>query len=391
MDVGTNLGIPASQAMCEPLSQATLNVTHSGGNRSAGTGLVSGLDYYLKLLQGKVVTKKNESKIERFAPYSGVLTVRTEGQSRVISIEFSKSEKPWTYPLQDTDLVCSVPDGAYVDEGDTIVSGFADLNRYSYSSYRDDVKDRYDHNIFRVAAKTRYNLMKEYQHVFGALGVSPRNYEIMARAQTTICYHDPEFTGSPKPRQTDVAYEVKDETGEYYLTVSSQDKTVLEYTGLAGYGFENISQMLVYNVLDGSVPVGSWLSNIITGTDMGSQEAKMTSVSYGKYNAGTRIPTVEVLSDLSLKNYTYEDYKRGQSLSLEDSLDAMLLEPARPVIGQQEPVIRIEQSNPGSEEDTLEGDLPPFEEDDGIIISTAREIEVEPEKKNSKLNTMDLD
>lgn len=305
---GTNVAIPADQAMCEPLSQATLNVTHSGGNRAGGTGLVSGLSYYMKLLKGSVVSQKNQDELEVFAPVSGYVYVEQEGEVQVVRIVDANN-----LPLFEKGLsgiqYCSLPNGAYVEKGDTVISGYVNLNRYAST------------NVARAALKTRYLLIQEYQKVFEKLSVSPRNFEIMARAQTSNCFL---VANVDEEGVKDTAIESMEKTGHYELRVSTQARTVQRFSGLASFGFENAPQMMLSNLIDGSVGNNSWLSNIITGTPIGSTEAKMIPVRHGVATSSHRKSAVSRQEDL-----IYRDFGTKAMLSLNGMKeDRQLLEAA---------------------------------------------------------------
>ena len=127
--VGTDLGIAASQAMCEPLSQATLNVGHSGGQRSGGTAKLSGLGFYTSMLKGKLGTNRTKSQMEMFAPCDGYV-VQNPHSRNFIQVVNENGEASEPFAIDDPERL-NVPNGAYVHAGDTLVAGLPDLNRYS--------------------------------------------------------------------------------------------------------------------------------------------------------------------------------------------------------------------------------------------------------------------
>lgn len=255
--VGENIGIPAAQAQCEPLSQATLNVTHSGGKRGAGVGLVSGLSYYMQMLKGTLVPKKSMHLLESFAPQSGYVEVNPHDPHYYQVVSESGSVL-FSGVLDDPERL-AVPPGAFVNAGDTICSGLPQLDRYSTS------------DIFTSALKTRYLLLEEYHKIFQALHVSSRNYEILAREQTSICYLN---VNASLPPMRDTSEEINSSTGKYVLRVASQTDVVNKYSGIAGFAFENVSDMLASGVLkpDG-LDLNSDLGNLVTGTPVGSKKA----------------------------------------------------------------------------------------------------------------------
>lgn len=257
--VGYNIGIATSQTMCEPLSQATLDVSHSGGKRGSGTGLLSGLDYYKQMLRGYLYNDKTGWKAEQFASCSGYISQNKHNKSFVQIIPEDKDKEPLVLNLYDPERLV-VPDGAYVDKGDTIISGLANLNRYMST------------DIFDSALKTRYLLIKTYNNIFDALSVSARNTEVMSRAQTSVCYA---INGNVSTTTRDTSEEAKDPTGNYILRVSLQPEVVCNFTGVASYGFENVANMILKELFtDTGLPLESILGNLITGTEVGSTEAK---------------------------------------------------------------------------------------------------------------------
>lgn len=257
MNDGSNLGIASSQAMCEPLSQATLNVTHSGGKRDSGSGLVSGLSYYTRMLQGSMTTERTASLMERFASCSGYVKQNQHNKTFVEIVDDEGNNH--SVLLTDADRL-NVPNGAYVDKNDTIVAGLPDLTRYDGT------------DVFDAALRTRYMLLKEYHRIFQALNVSARNAEVLARAQTSICY----LVGRGSNIKTkDTGEEAKNPTGNYKLTVSHQAQVVIWFTGIAGYGFENVANMLLMGLFTpNGLALNSCLGNLITGTPVGSTVAK---------------------------------------------------------------------------------------------------------------------
>lgn len=256
LPVGRNLGIAASQAMCEPLSQATLNVAHAGGKRGSGSGLVSGLDYYRRMLKGSMVTERTRAMQEAFSEHEGYVIPSKHNPNFIQIVD--KNNQIHTIELEDVERL-NVPFGAYIDVNDTLVSGLPDFQRYSSK------------NIFDSALKTRYMLIKEYNKIFSALEVSARNSEVLARAQTSLCYAE-----NPGVRQKvkDTSEEAKEPTGNYRLFVSSQQQVVSYYSGIASYAFENVASMLVQNVFTPEgLSLDSTLGNLITGTPVGSTDA----------------------------------------------------------------------------------------------------------------------
>lgn len=279
--LGENIGIAAAQAQCEPLSQATLNVQHSGGKRGAGTGLVSGLSYYKKMLHGKAATKNESGLLEAFAKCSGYV-VKNPHNSRISQIISKSGEVLDTIYLDDAERL-NVPDGAYVFKGDTVRTGLPVLERYCNS------------DIFWSALKTRYLLMQEYYKIFKALNVSPRNYEILAREQTSICYlNEPRAL----PAKKDTGDESKNPTGAYILRVSTQSEVVNKYSGVAGFAFESVASMLLSGVTNsGGLALNSVLGNFVTGTTVGSKEAKFIPRKFGVINSKHSKSAVRELSD----------------------------------------------------------------------------------------------
>lgn len=257
--VGDNLGIAAAQAMCAPLSQATLDVAHSGGKRSAGTAMVSGLSYYMRMLQGSMTTERTASQLERFAPIAGYIEQNPHNKSFIQIVPEDKDAEPYSFVLDDVGRL-NVPNGAYVDVNDTIVVGLPNLTRYDST------------DVFDSALKTRYLLMREYHNVFKALDVSARNTEVLSRAQTSICY----LVGKGSIEKTkDTGIEAANPTGDYKLTVSDQAQVVSWFSGIAGYGFENVANMILLGLL---TPKGleqnSCLGNLIVGSKVGSTTAQ---------------------------------------------------------------------------------------------------------------------
>ena len=273
-----NLGIAAAQAMCEPLSQSSLNVGHSGGKRDAGIGLVSGLSYYTKLLQGSMISERTKSTIEKVSPISGYLQKNIHNPN-FIQVVSDCDEVVQTLTVDNPDRVC-VPDGGYVDANDVVISGLPDLERYK------------SHDVFQSALKTRLLLMEEYYKIFRSLDVSARNTEILARAQTSSCYFDNTVTNVPVNRTDlskvrDTAIESVDPTGCYTLMVSSQARVVNQFTGIAAYGFENVTNILLMNLFTPEgIALNSALGNLITGTEVGSTEVKF--LPRREYKQGTK-------------------------------------------------------------------------------------------------------
>lgn len=263
---GTNLGIAASQAMTEPLSQASLNVGHSGGKRGSGTGLVSGLDYYKRMLKGSMVTERTAAMLEGFSKWSGYVQQNKHSKAFIQIIE----DDGVIHNVElDDESRLNVPNGAYIDANDTLVVGLPDFERYNST------------DVFDSALKTRYMLLKEYNRIFSALQVSARNSEIMARAQTSLCYA---CNKGATAKTRDTAIESANPTGNYMLKVSNQAQVVCAFSGIAGYGFENVANMLLMELFTpNGLPLNSVLGNLITGTEVGSTEAKFIK----KYGDGS--------------------------------------------------------------------------------------------------------
>lgn len=274
--VDTNIGIPAAQAQCEPLSQATLNVNHSGGKRGAGVGLVSGLQYYLRLLKGKSILAGEQSTLEEFADVSGYVATDIHNPHffRVVDKDDHVLK---TYEVDDPARI-NVPSGAYIDEGDTLKAGLPQLNRYS------------SRDIFKSCLYTRYLLMREYYNIFRALNVSARNYEILARAQTSICYL---VESANLPTTEDTAIESKRQSGKYSLHVATQPEVVNKFSGVAGFAFENVATMLNDAILGQGPKLNSVLGNLVTGTTVGSTKADFIPAVYGKNNLSYRVSSVK--------------------------------------------------------------------------------------------------
>lgn len=268
--LGENLGISAAQTQCEPLSQSTLNVTHSGGKRSAGIGLVSGLGYYMRMLQGRLVSKKTQDELEDFTRVSGYVqkNLHDERFFQIVS-EDGKILESWT--LNDA-VRCCVADGAYVDKGTRVKSGWPRLDRYS------------SRDIFDSALKTRYLLLQEYRKIFENLNVSPKAYVLLAREQASICYLDEEVN---MPTTKDCSDEIKKPTGNYVLRVSPQALVVNKYSGVAGFAFENVAAMIMHGLLDSNgLAMNSVLGNLVTGTTVGKQEAIFIPSRFGAHSHG---------------------------------------------------------------------------------------------------------
>lgn len=262
-EVGVNLGIAASQAMCEPLSQASLNVGHSGGRRSAGLGAISGLSYYMKLVKGSPFVSKSSGdngSLEQFADVAGYF--KQDVHNAALATIVTNGGEQHRILTSDGDRF-NVPDGAYVDIGDTVVVGLPDIRRYDST------------DVFHAAIKMRYMLIQEYNRVFDGLGVSPRNAEVIARAQTSICYLN--APGS-YDKTKDTSVEAQEPTGKYKLTISHQMQVVQHYTGVAAFGFENVASMLLMGVTESKgLPLNSCLGNLITGTTVGAVKPEFIS------------------------------------------------------------------------------------------------------------------
>lgn len=275
LPVHTNLGIAASQAMCEPLSQATLNVGHSGGQRGAGTAKLSGLSFYTSLLKGKIGAERKKSQMEMFAPCDGYV-VQNPHSRNFIQVIKDNGEASEPFAIDNADRL-NVPNGAYVRAGDTIVVGLPDLNRHA-GTY-----------IYGAALKTRLMLIKEYYKIFSSLEVSIRNAEVLARAQTSNCYAM-RFTQNSQEKVRDTAFESVANTNSYRLQVSTQAETVLRYTGIAAFAFENTGHLLAASMFNpGGLGLNSFLGNLITGTDVGSKTAKFLPRESGDDRSSTRV------------------------------------------------------------------------------------------------------
>ena len=274
--VGDNIGIAAAETQCEPIAQGTMNVHHSGGRRSAGTGLVSGARYYMKMLKYTPTPPPPKNKPrpvtdrEQFSLVEGYLYLHKH-DPRFYDIVSEDGHVILSGSVPDpTRLAC--PDGAYIDVGDTLIAGSAELDRYR------------GRDIFQCALKTRYLLLQEYNKVFSGMHVSPKNFEIISRAQTSICY----YVGPPGEEvslraddattidlQKDTSQECADKTGLYELRMSRQPDVVQKFSGLSSFSFENAPDRLRGAVMaPKGLPMRSTLSNILTGTPVGSTEAK---------------------------------------------------------------------------------------------------------------------
>lgn len=254
LEVGQNIGIAAAQAMCEPASQMTMNVTHSGGVRSGN--LIGGLDYYRKLLKGKLVSKMDESKLEMRTQQSGYVK-QEKLNNNLIKIVDDEDNLLEQFVAEQERIFLN--DGVYVDEGDIVVSGFTDLQKYS------------SNNIFSSALKTRYLLILEYDKVFSGnnLNVNSRNYEIFARLQTSQVFLT---THEDLPPIKSAGQEIEDKTGKYNLFVATQYEVVRRFTGIGAIAFEYIDDMLNSAILyPEENKMVSCTSNLFTGTPVGSE------------------------------------------------------------------------------------------------------------------------
>lgn len=253
IDVDAAVGITAAQTMCEPLNQATLNVQHGGGKR---TGLSSGLEYYTKMLKGMLVTQRTQNQLEQYAPVSGFVMQNKINPMYIQIVDENDNELYAT--LQDPSRL-SVPTGSYINKGDILFTGLTNFNRYRSTI------------IPGSALKTRMLLIQEYDKVFNSLGVSPKNYEILSRAQTSQCYL---VSPSSSSKIKDTGKECKNPTGNYELRVSTQAETVRKFTGIGSVAFERAYETLGYLAVDNEgLPLGSALGNIVTGTDVTSSIA----------------------------------------------------------------------------------------------------------------------
>lgn len=320
--IGTNLGIAAAQAQCEPLSQSTLNVTHSGGKRSAGIGLVSGLGYYMKMLTGRLVSKKTQDLLEDFTKVSGYVqkNIHDERFFQIVDEE-GKVLESWT--LNDADRCCVV-DGAYVDKGTRVKSGWPRLDRYA------------SHDIFKSALQTRYLLLQEYHRIFESLDVSPKTYVLLAREQTSICYLDKDIN---LPVTKDCSTEIHEPTDAYKLIVSPQSQVVNKYSGVAGFAFEDVASMLMSGMLQSKgLALNSVLGNLVTGTRVGTKKAKFIPKKFGMGSRGYTKSEVRKYEDaiaaksvgeyswaLALDSSVRPEHSVSQSKALTDSLMDELL------------------------------------------------------------------
>lgn len=318
--VGTNLGITAAQTMCQPLSQATLNVQHAGGKRS---GLTSGLRYYRKLLTGSLVTDRVAHLAERYSPISGFAR-RSPVNPALLQI-IGEDGAQETVLTDDPERI-EVPDGAYVEAGQTIISGLPILDRYC------------SRNVPKSAIQTRYLLLQEYDKVMASLGVLPRNYEILARAQTSNCRL---IESSSLPFTRDTGEECKDPTGYYILQLSSQMETVMRYSGIACVSFERAYSMMTMLALSRTgVPLGSALGNILTGTPIESK----TAMCIPKCPAETSMNTQSVNSQI-------ESYLHDYHHKTKDGSDFSGIKTAPSLLGTAESADKLFELL-GSEEGT---------------------------------------
>jgi len=319
-EVGENLGIAAAQAQCEPLSQSTLNVTHSGGKRDAGIGLVSGLGYYMKMLQGRLVSKKTAHLLEGFSSNAGYVK-RNQHDPRFFQIVEADGHILENWKLEDADSCC-VADGAYIDAGTRVKAGLPQLDRYA------------GRDIFKAALKTRYLLLKEYYRIFSSLNVSPKTYALLAREQTSICYLDEDLS---LPVSKDCCEEIENPTGAYILRVSPQCDVVNKYSGIAGFAFEDVASMILSGVLDSQgLKLNSALGNLVTGTTVGSRKATFIPRQYGQTAAHYSKSAVkrldDALSQVNTGQYSWSvaldtQLPQGQSMANVNSLtDAMVAE-----------------------------------------------------------------
>lgn len=282
--VGTSVGISAVQALSEPVTQTTMNVTHTGGKRASGTQLISGLDYFQSLIKATMVSRANASEQESFVEtYKQSPTQKLEGyvvqdvmNPNSISIENDAGDVLRSGIMLDDPARLNVPSGAYVDETDTLISGMPYLDRYS-----NEVPVRENSNapktVFEAALKTRYLMLNEYHKIFSSLKVASRNYEIMCRAQTSQCYL---ACSVDAPDVRDTSEECLHPTGYYELRVSKQPETVAKFSGVAAFGFERQQEALSSAILTPeNVKLTSFLGNLVTGTKIGSKEAEFKTES----------------------------------------------------------------------------------------------------------------
>ena len=281
-EVGRNVGISAVQSVCEPVTQTTLDVGHSGGNRASGTGLVSGLEYYMKLILGRIVPKSNQGALESFVNdnvpsgnYKHLYVMQDQFNPNSVTLSTENGLTVGSVLLADPERL-NVPSGAMVDMNDTLISGLPVLDRYS-NSLSPSAPEYTPKTVFEAALKTRYLLLKEYRKIFSGLSVLARNYEILSRAQTSQCYLDRDVD---LPAVRDTSAECKKPTGNYVLRVSKQEETVSKFTGIASFGFQRINEALSSAILiPENLKMNSCLGNLVTGTRVGSHDIEFKPAS----------------------------------------------------------------------------------------------------------------
>lgn len=315
--VGESIGIIAAQSMCETISQSTLDVTHSGGKRSGN--LVSGLDYFRKLLKGSLVPKDALSLLEIYAPFDAFI-VQDKFNKDCLRLSTEEGKIVKSFNIDSNRII--VPNNAYVDKNDTIISGMTNLNKFSSTQ------------VFSSALKTRYLLILEYAKVFmgNGLNVAPRNYEILARAQTSLVYL---CKNDNLPLYKDTSIEILEPTGKYELRVSSQENTVWKYTGIGALGFEQVENMITHGILNPSeLKLNSFVANFATDTPVNSNKAEFpisTSINYSNkhqrkqiiYNQQINYDSSDSLfADLYDKKFSDTQENNTNSYTLSTSSDA---------------------------------------------------------------------
>ena len=253
--VGENIGIAAAQSMCESATQTTMNTTHNAGKRNGN--LVQGVQYFTSLLHGETVPNNQRELLEKNSPCSAYVVYEPLNKDIV--------------SLIDTNGMCigrvsggyqrwAVPDGAYIDKNDVIIDGMPNLQRYASK------------DVFLSSLNTRYLMVSLYNRVFNdsGLDISPRNFEVLARAQTSQVYLvDP----VDMPAIKDTSREVKDKTGHYMLVVSKHFDIIHKFTGIGFLGFERFNEMFSRAILfPEQNKMSSIVSNFFTGTKIGSKD-----------------------------------------------------------------------------------------------------------------------
>lgn len=282
--VGDAVGISAVQTICEPVTQTTMDVKHSGGRRAAGTALVSGLGYFRKLILATMCNKTDTDFLEKFV-YE-VINNNEKGESLVsegyltqidannycLENEVGISSRP--FYIQDPSRL-AVPVGAYVKSGDVLLVGAPQLNKYSNSVSDADHNPNASENVFEAALKTRYLLLEQYRMIFSGLNVNPRNYELLCRAQTSQCYLGKNVN---LPNVKDTATACIEYDRNYILRVSKQHETVAKFSGIANFAFERVASALTYSILNPeNMKNTSCLGNLVTGTKLGDCHAEFNT------------------------------------------------------------------------------------------------------------------